>query len=259
MLFMDHLEGHKMRMINLRTSIRILRVLTVLATIGLVACSTPVVNGSAKETSGTTSASNRWLLKEPCAAPCYEGITPGNTTGEEAQKLLQQNPAFSDVELHMPNGAPELSSITWNWSGTQIESEADFDGSLPEHIIYALGITLRDPIKLNDITSAYGYPTYVQAEAEGGDIPTQLAYGLHLYYISSGIDIDIYNHTSRLSKPIVSPETLVHAVGFFPPSMDGFHKAIGRIDKLLIPWQGTFNFDLYCNLQYKSDAVWHCR
>jgi hypothetical protein len=254
-------------MINLRTSIGMLRVLAVLATIGLVACSSPVGNSSAEEISSTTtnvsstvSPSNRWLLKEPCAAPCWEGITPSVTTAEEAQKLLQQNPSFSDVEIRFMKDDPNSGWMTWIWRGTQIQSEAEFDGPSSEHIIYKVSIGLRDPIKLKDITSAYGYPTYVQAEAEGGDIPNQLAYGLHLYYISSGFYLVISN-TNVMVKPIISSEALIGAVFFFSPSIQGLNKALGRINiqNQLIPWQGTFDFDVYCNLQYKSDAIWHCR
>src|SRR5947209_4744604 len=44
----------------------------------------------------------RWLKGIPCKPPCFEGITPGKTTAEEAVKLLQQNPMAAYVKTLPP-------------------------------------------------------------------------------------------------------------------------------------------------------------
>jgi hypothetical protein len=36
----------------------------------------------------------RWLTGNPCAVPCWEGVTPGHTTVADAIKILNQNPGI---------------------------------------------------------------------------------------------------------------------------------------------------------------------
>lgn len=36
--------------------------------------------------------SYRWLKGIPCRPPCWEGITPGQTTAREAEEILRQSP-----------------------------------------------------------------------------------------------------------------------------------------------------------------------
>ncbi len=159
------------------------RFVIITASMILMACatvtsSTSTATATKQSTSVSSAASTNatlddhgWLVKQPCAAPCWEGITPGVTTAEDAQKLLQQNASFSDVKFYIPKVSQENSGITWNWRGTNDDGEADFDGSSVTHVITTIRTSLPDPVTLGDVTAAYGYPNYVRAEAQGGDIP----------------------------------------------------------------------------------------
>jgi len=243
------------------------RLVIFIASITLMACAmvappTSITTPTKQSTPiSSTSDDHSWLMKQPCAAPCWEGITPGVTTAEDAQKLLQQNASFSDVKFYIPKVSQENSGITWNWRGTNDDGEADFDGSSVTHVITTIRTSLPNPVTLGDVTAAYGDPNYVSAEAQGGDNPNQLAYGLYLYYISSGFYLNISNYGNVMVKPVITLETPIYSVSFFSASIDGLNIALGgnNIQNQIIPWQGTFDFDVYCNLQYKSEAIWHCK
>ncbi|HSQ18189.1 MAG TPA: hypothetical protein VLM83_10855, partial [Anaerolineales bacterium] len=41
---------------------------------------------------------NRWISGTPCAPPCWEGITPGQTSADEAIEILISNPMITNVD-----------------------------------------------------------------------------------------------------------------------------------------------------------------
>jgi len=200
----------------------------------------------------TPDYSNYWLRKQPCAAPCWEGITPGVTTYKEALKLLEQNSSATNVKLTLPE------EIHWDWRETNSGGWLRFDAWAEKPVIQSIGVGLPEPVKLKDVTSAFGYPSHVSADAEEGtDIGTGMYYGIHLYYIPSGFYFDLYEDVDGKSvKPVISPETEIDFIIFFVPSTDGLHKATNEKP---VSWQGTFDFDTYCKLQYGSEADFYCQ
>lgn len=228
---------------------------TLLALIGLVAC--------ASLNPPTPPNDQDWLKKQPCAAPCWEGITPGVTTAEDAFKILQQNAYLSDQSFKLRTGSPRNSSISWHWNGTEINGEADFDGTPAVHVIQMIRITLINPVQVKDVTAVFGNPDYVSVDAEYGTDTDKLGYDMYLYFIRSGFRLLLVNNPPDLAMPIITPETPVNYITFFPASLDGLATALRRdkttLQVQLIPWQGTLDFETYCKLEYKSDTQAHCK
>src|SRR5512132_3259667 len=50
----------------------------------------------------TLDMRTRWLAGQPCAPPCWEGITPGKTRVDEAVALLNRHPMVTDIEIYRP-------------------------------------------------------------------------------------------------------------------------------------------------------------
>ena len=44
---------------------------------------------------------DRWLYYPVCTAPCWEGITPGQTKGEDVVDILAANSLFSNIEVYI--------------------------------------------------------------------------------------------------------------------------------------------------------------
>jgi DNA-binding beta-propeller fold protein YncE len=81
--------------------------------------------------------STRWLRGEPCAAPCWEGITPGVTTVGEALDLLKRSPLIDPESVFVAeltsNAAPFVEHyLSWRWIGNDYAGgQATFSAVLP--------------------------------------------------------------------------------------------------------------------------------
>ncbi|HYF63788.1 MAG TPA: NHL repeat-containing protein, partial [Herpetosiphonaceae bacterium] len=70
----------------------------------------------------------RWLRGEPCAAPCWEGVTPGVTTVGAALDLLKRSPLIDPASVgvfELIDGGNEAvieAFVSWTWIGN------DYDG-----------------------------------------------------------------------------------------------------------------------------------
>jgi hypothetical protein len=209
----------------------------------------------------------RWLTKQPCAPPCWEKITPGVTTAEQAEKLMQQNELVSDVKIFSPKNHLQDSSLSWNWRSTKTPGEAYFDSLTAPHTIKRIFVNLSRPVKLKDVIIAFGYPSHVRVSAGVPNVMEnpRTMYDLTFYYIQSGfyLVLDRKSVGSGFIKPIISPETTFGTVIFFAPTIDGLSNAFGwnkdLVQNTLIPWQGMLDFDTYCKLQFKSEEIDNCK
>lgn len=209
---------------------------------------------------------HRWLTKQPCAPPCWEKITPGITTAEEAEKILKQNELMSDVEIFSPENHLQDSSVFWTWRSSKTPGEAYFDSLATPHTIKRIFVNLSRPVKLKNVISTFGYPSHVQVSVDAPNVQeeSRLIYDLTLYYMEAGfyLVLDRNSAGSLFIKPTISPETTFGVVIFFAPSIDGLHTATGWdknfIQDTLIPWQGMLDFDAYCLLQAKSEGLDTC-
>jgi len=160
------------------------------------------------------------------------------------------------VETHLPD------EITWNWSGTIYGGNLKFDAWAESPVIQSIVVSSPKPVRFTDVVTALGNPSYVTVHAEEGtDIGSGMWYSIQLYYISSGVYLNLNNEIKdKIStKPTMSSETVVNYAVFFAPSLDGLSVALGQdkaiLQNWMLPWQGTFDFDTYCKLQYPSNEV----
>ncbi|MBU0491270.1 MAG: hypothetical protein KKB13_05410 [Chloroflexi bacterium] len=129
-------------------------ILLVLATIALGACvSQPAPPGTPTPVPPPSAPSpipspkppppadwpTRWLKGIPCRPPCWEGITPGQTTAEEAVEILSRSPVIARANattLPVPN--PEMGLVVWSWVGTEDEQggQALFHAQIPSSPVY---------------------------------------------------------------------------------------------------------------------------
>ncbi len=48
-----------------------------------------------------------------CPQPCWQGISPGSTSGTDAYRLLNRQPWVDEIDLYI-----DLNALAWTWSGT---------------------------------------------------------------------------------------------------------------------------------------------
>jgi hypothetical protein len=98
------------------------------------------------------------LTDQPCAAPCFQGITPGVTTFADAVALLQNNAAFTNVQSREKTDQnPPV--VQWSTAGNQpcCQLVANPDTNIVESIF----INVAPSMNLGQVIEKYGEPEYV--------------------------------------------------------------------------------------------------
>ncbi|MBZ0294292.1 MAG: hypothetical protein K8L99_17140 [Anaerolineae bacterium] len=102
------------------------------------------------------------LVGETCELPCWQGITPGQTTTFEALNILQAHPWIANVSTapglrENPNREDSEGSITWDWSGQQPRSML-VGGTINVRRNLVQSIQLVTMIPFGEIWLALGWP-----------------------------------------------------------------------------------------------------
>lgn len=191
----------------------------------------------------------RWLRNTPCQLPCWEGITPGQTTASEAILHLKQLPFIADVTTE--NAAPGLGIVKWSWRNYNgVAGRAYFfgDTTATAQPIFSLGATYPTPLKLSDIITAYGQPTHIQA----GALPTsaqsthRFNYLLVLFYKSQRLKLIVQEGAP--SVPPLNSDMTIASIAIDAPDQDILSSTDDRTlaSQGVIPWQGFHDFMFYC-------------
>lgn len=188
-----------------------------------------------------------WLDHPPCLPPCWDGMTPGQTTKREALARLRQHPLVTDLEIfegETPDGK-EDGTAYWRWKGTTHEGG---EVSYLDSTVYEIGIS--NPSQLltfQDVIDAYGEPSHVKASAYPSSDGSHTVYRLDFVYLSQGFALNWSK--SNVRKPQFGPEWNAFDLDFFEPTLEGFSLAWGGspvVAENLVPWRGMLSFDDYC-------------
>ncbi len=186
----------------------------------------------------------RWLKGIPCQPPCWEGITPGQTTAAEAVEILERSPLIATVEITSVPLLPTIGLVIWDWVDGEEGGEAVFN-TPPSNLVYLVHPSLPITFRLGDVIQAYGEPSHVIARSHREPHSSDISYDLSILYRPQGF---ILIGSAGYSKPILSADTLV-SVTFFAPNDEGLQAALGgaaAYPEWLVPWQGMKDFDYYC-------------
>jgi hypothetical protein len=147
-------------------------VLFLVAGLTLAACTPPPPLKSDKYLQDTSLISGT-----PCAPPCFAGITVGQTTFAEAETLLKNNAAFSNVQKQESNGRPPLATFNTKAGEAVGQLTANDKG-----VVDALLVKLAPTITTAQVIEKYGNPDYVT-----GIDYSQTEVALALIFPKSGI------------------------------------------------------------------------
>jgi hypothetical protein len=199
----------------------------------------------------------RWFQGDPCAPPCWEGITPQETTLEEALEVLNQHPFITKIQPSVLGGLRFL----------LIVDKKEVDGSLtfqeePPYTIQQIDFALY-PLTLGEIITAYGEPSYVLVSTstappmhgESGD-------GARLFWI--GVVYPEHGFVAGGRGGFIGDAQELESVTLFgTPFESPLDERMKRIfapmtgSYELIPWQGYQSFAFYCAQVSKSDDLFN--
>lgn len=94
---------------------------------------------------------------EPCGAPCWRGLTPGETMWAEAVEIIQADEAFSGFEANSEEG---LFQAVWQKAGSD-QFCCRFLAESEEGPLTYLFLALAPGNIVDEVLQSHGDPTYV--------------------------------------------------------------------------------------------------
>lgn len=101
------------------------------------------------------------ITDNPCAAPCFRGITPGVTAWSEALPLIQDDPAFAGVEV--VSGDDGAVGVQWGALGADGATNPTCCQmvSLTGEVVDFISIRLSPNLTVGQLIESKGNPAYV--------------------------------------------------------------------------------------------------
>ena len=170
-----------------------------------------------------------WLAHPVCKPPCWENITPGATTIDEAVSFLQYSPEFTNISN---------SKYGVSWVFRQNKNEGGTLGASQDGIVDVIWIGSVSDQKLlvKTIATSYQYPKFVKPN----DCREGMCEAL-LIYPDLGMFLSIYvENTGTISMPQfeILPDAGVDRVYFFKAGMESFEQLSFQDYDLLMEWKG---------------------
>ncbi len=207
----------------------------------------------------------RWLRKDPCASPCWEGITLGTTTQEDAIHILKEDINVfitDDGGLTSTLDPKSARTIRWDWTdqldrlrfvpGVFTENQIDVRPGLKTYV-REMRMNFPYGFTLQQMVDAYGYPTHVvvvtsEPIAGIGIDPASLPdrnRTMHLVYLNQGFSIAISVIPKAKAHKLTPSDDLDNVLAFWPADSGGFRES-GYNPEELISWAGLESFEYYC-------------
>lgn len=200
----------------------------------------------------------RWLTGIPCAPPCWEGITPGETSVQEAIELLNTNPYVSDV-AYWSRPDDDVGVIEWRWNDLNDGGVFEYPQTIEQDNstvrVSWIDIYFARSVSLKKIREAYGEPSYIVPKKVDIFLPHgeqggySHFYELTFVYLEHGFFVEILRAFDE--PPRLTPNMgLSGRVLFFPAGLEGLETVPtskrGWQTSQMIPWQGFLGFSYYC-------------
>ncbi len=114
------------------------------------------------------------VLGEPCAPPCFQGITVGQTTFVDAVSKAKENKLFSNVQSQeKTDQAPAQAA----WATVGGESCCQITADPATGLVDAILVRVAPVMTLQEVIAKYGDPAYVSVLSNDYS-PTEVAMGL---------------------------------------------------------------------------------
>lgn len=190
----------------------------------------------------------RWLNDIPCQLPCFEGITPGVTPGEQISNILSRDSAVNPKSVKTFSSG-SLSSISWVWAEGGGGGEVYYPVGSIKAPVYSIRVSYPSDYQLKEIINKFGEPDYVFARRYLGD-GAGYVYGVEFIYTLKGFLIESSDKPSQ--KPDLRPEMAVSDLYVFPAGSKLEYLGDSYV-KGAQPWQGFKDFDYYCREEALPD------
>ena len=191
---------------------------------------------------------DHWLMDESCAPPCWEGVTPGITSADDAYESIILNNLFTNV-VRMNSRLPgdttgsiacEFSYVDDYGEVQHCSPEMFFDYTTAEQTIRVIRTCI--PLTyLNEYIEKWGEPSHVNTNFDYYHSPSSWA--VYIIWMDKGIEIS----THGVVPVNWIDETLgMYLINYFKPGLEGYLEGVGSNQlEGLREWQGYADFEFY--------------
>lgn len=177
----------------------------------------------------------RWLESPVCQPPCWELLTPGETTTTQAMDILRQIPEVTDLSGPYESYGNQT-EINWHFGSAPGGGMALFNS---QGLLTQTLLSLPNgQVTVGEVVSVYGSPSHIVLKSTSERVQY---YEADVIYLPAGQLLSIYKRGSG-GVVRVSPDDAVLELVFFQPGDDGYANTVGayRADTLarLLPWNG---------------------
>jgi len=183
-------------------------------------------------------ADRNFLSGPPCSAPCWQDITPGQTTRSEVIEKLK-NLEYIQVSSIKEAGTAERGGVTWYW---KFPLTALYPNSVSwqKNIVQEIRLGVYNKLTIEEVIGIFGPPEAIEV-GEGG-IPEVWHLIFVMFYPNNGIQLtaDTADFSSTLE-----PGTMIHAIDYYPPMtledrLKAFHSGVDstKVMGMIRPWNG---------------------
>lgn len=138
------------------------------------------------------------ITDEPCAAPCWRGITPGETKWNDALAILEADDTLTDLEIRSNADTGQIGAAWSAVNGDKCCQMFTQDGEAVSLIV----LSTTPDIKFGQIVEKYGEPEYII-----GQVPATNQALASVYYLDVPMMIYIYSEgetgTINEESPVV--------------------------------------------------------
>ena len=181
------------------------------------------------------------LTGEPCAPPCWQGITPGTTPGTEAVEILK-GLEFVDPDSIRRGEYSKGERVTWEmiFGGDEI-AYMWFDSN---GIVDAIGYDLRYRITLQELIDAIGDPDGVMTclyLAPPDSFATPDCWTVSVVWLEQGLTVYVAAVPMSDENPArVQPNLVISRAGYSSPvsSSQEYTGNDGCMDSDFVAWEG---------------------
>jgi hypothetical protein len=100
---------------------------------------------------------NSLVSNEPCSAPCWNNITPGETTWDDAVTILEDDPRFDQPQVQAEENTSRIGALWKETGGDDCCQMGTEDGETVSVIL----LQLAPDHTLGELIEAQGEPAYV--------------------------------------------------------------------------------------------------
>lgn len=173
------------------------------------------------------------LTDSPCAAPCWQGITPGTPMREdEVIRLLNTLP---NVGHTWENRGPKGTAIMWVWRQWPWRRTGYNSVFLMGGVVHHISISVDFKLTIEEVLDKYGLP---EATTYGPPpLPEEPYIWMNLLYPARGLWFRATVFTR--AKPVLKPTTRIFEIIYSVPA-DSLKDWLGsNVDSMhLHPWPG---------------------